>query len=136
MIFIYCGILLMAVFPMLITIKRIMKYKAIAKSGNTINAQIIKKELVPFFRGRQIIKLHFQYKHPAIEELITGEATTANNQFNVGDSVKIAIEKNKSKIYIIGDEKGYYPSLGFTIVLFLFACFAVYMIRDMVLNGY
>jgi len=136
MIIIYLLIIGISSIPLFVTIKRILKYKTVAKTGITTKAQLIEKELRPFFRGRQIIKLQLQYNHPAIDEPIISEATTANNNFNVGDFVNIAFEKNKSKIYIIGDEKGYYPMLGFAIVMFLFSCFAVYMIRDMIINGY
>ncbi len=136
MIIIYIIIVSISSFPLFITIKRILKYKTVAQSGITVKAQIIEKELRPFFRGRQIVKLQLQYKHPEFAEPITSEATTANNNFNVGDFVEISFIKNKPKIFIIGDEKGYYPMLGFAIVMFLFSCFAVYMIRGMVINGY
>ncbi len=136
MYFIYAVILLMACFPLLITVRRIMKYRTMAKNGITAKAQIVKNELVPFFRGRQVVKLHLYYKHIDFDEPITSEATTANNNYNTGDFVEIAYEKNNPKVYIIGDEKGYYPALGFAIILCLFSFFAVYMIRDMVLNGY
>lgn len=136
MIIIYLIIVAISSFPLLITIKRIKKYKTVANSGITAKAQIIKKELKPIFRGRPIVELQLQYKHPQFDEPITSEATTANNSYKVGDFVAIAFEKNKPKIFIIGDEKGYYPMLGFAIIMLLFSCFAVYMIRDMVINGY
>lgn len=133
---IYGSIVLMGFFPIFITVKRIMRYKTIAKNGITIKAQIVNKQLVPFFRGRQVVKLHLRYKHINFDDPIISEATTADNNYNIGDFLDISYQKTKSKIFIKGDEKGYYPILGFAVVLFLFACFAVYMIRDMEINGY
>ena len=136
MIIVYLIIVGISCIPLFITTKRILKYKTVAQSGITVKAQIIEKELRPIFRGRQIVRLQLQYKHPEFDEPITSEATTSNNKFNVGEFIDVAFEKNNRKIYIKGDEKGYYPSLGFAIIMFLFSCFAVYMISDMVINGY
>lgn len=63
MIIIYLIIVAISSFPLLITIKRIKKYKTVDKAGIPVKAQIIEKELKPFFKGRQIVNFNIIIPH-------------------------------------------------------------------------
>lgn len=76
-----------------------------------------------------------QYKDPAGACYI---ATTSSkpNRYKIGDNVAVMYLPDKPADYIIGNVKeGYWTLFVFSVLLLLFAVFAVYKINEMMMAG-
>ena len=135
MLFIYTFLILLAAFPLALTIWRIRRTNAIKKNGIHTDAIVTGIRTVQIKHTR-IDMLTLEYKDRATGRAYTGKATVAHDKNRRGDRLTVAYLPAKPSVYAVTDtKKGYIAMLVFCILLFLFVLFAVYKINEMVRSG-
>ncbi len=135
MIFIYTLLILLAAFPMVLTIVRMRHSAAIKKKGIHVNAVVRQIRTIRTGKGGALDLLTLEYKDRTNGQPYNAKATVGQGQYKIGDSLSVAyLPANPSK-YAIDHKGAYWGILTFCIVLFLFILFAVYKINEMVQSG-
>jgi len=132
MIIIYVLLILLAAFPLVLTIRRMCRNKLIKRKGIRTNGRVT---CIHTFRVKssQIDNLTIQYQDRATGHFHIAKASTQANKYKVGDFIEIAYLPVQHSKYAITETKGGYTFiLVFCIILFLFVLFAVYKINEMV----
>ncbi len=136
MVIFYIALVLLGSFPLLITLKRIHKYRVARMRGISSVATVTHIRTQRFVRGLPYDRLTLTYHSLETGRFSSGQAGTVYNKYKIGDRVTIAYEPNTGKVIIPEDIRGFYPMLGFSIVLLLFIIFAIFEISEMVETGY
>lgn len=132
---IYILLILLASIPLLLTLKRIRKYRSMEQNGIKARARIIHIQVQPNYKSGPHDNLTLDYMDLETNQPRTGQASTVHNKYKLGEVLDISYERGKPKIYVKGDEKGYKPVLWFSIALLVFVVFAAYKINEMVQTG-
>jgi hypothetical protein len=132
MIYIYIGMILLAAFPMLLTIWRMRRTATIKKHGIHCNGTISSIRTVRM-KSAYIDILTIEYRDRATGQPYPAKATTSRGKYNRGDLIGIAYLPDQPSKYALTDTKGGFTfMLVFCIIIFLFVIFAVYKIDEMV----
>jgi hypothetical protein len=136
MIVISIVLILLASFPLLITLKRIRRYRlARHRGGNTV-ATVTHIRTHRYVRGLPYDRLTLVYHNLETGKSSTGQVSTVHDKYKPGDRVTIAYQTSTGDVIIPDDVAGFYPILGFGIVLLLFVLFAVYKLSEMLETGF
>lgn len=134
MLIIYILLILLAAFPMLLTIWRMRNAAYIKKNGVLTDATVAKITTLRTRRGI-VDFITLQYTDKATGQLYDGKATISHQKVKEGDLMPLMYLPNKPSKYAIDTKKGYTILLVFSILIFLFIVFAVYKIQEMVATG-
>lgn len=133
--FIYIGLILLAAFPLVLTIWRMSWSAKIKKRGVFTDSVVTHIRTLRMPRGGTVDILTLEYKDRATGQSYKGRATVATRRYKVGDRMELAYLPDRPAKYAIDTKKGYLFILIFCIILFLFVLFAVYKINGMVQTG-
>lgn len=136
MILLYLLLILLGSFPLVITLLRIRKYRSLQKNGPKVLATVTQLSTHRSLKGLLHDLLTLAYLHPKSGLTTTGHTQTVYNKYKIGDQVSIVVEPNKTKVIIPGDVRGFYPALGFSILVFLFMVFATFKVKELFEMGY
>lgn len=136
MVILYAALLLLGSFPLLITLKRIRKYRIARKRRTNTVATVTHIRTHRHVRSLPYDLLTLTYHNLETGRSSSGQTATRHDKYKIGDRVNIAFETKSAKVIIPEDVAGFYPMLGFAIVLLLFVIFAIFKIREMVESGY
>mgnify|MGYP000945686471 CR=1 FL=1 len=132
MIYIYIAMILLAAFPMLLTIWRMQRTARIKKQGIHCNGTITGIRSIRI-KNTYIDQLTIEYRDRNSGRTYTAKATSGRGKHNRGDAMGIAYLPEKPSQYALTDTRGGYTfMLVFCILIFLFVIFAVYKINEMV----
>ncbi len=131
MLLLYILLIVLAAFPLCLTIWRMTNQKKIKKNGIYTDAFITDIKRIRMPKGGSVDMLHLQYKDRATGQPYRAKATVAPMKYRVGDTMTIAYLPNNPAKYAIDTKGGYWFVLIFCIILFLFVIFAVYKINGM-----
>ena len=135
MVIIYILLILLAAFPLGLTIWRMRRAAFIKKTGIHINGYVTSRRTVRI-KTTYLDIISIEYKDRATGLPYPGKATTQTGKFRVGDTIGVAYLPTNPAKYAIEDTKGGFTGmLIFCIILFLFVLFAVYKINGMVQRG-
>lgn len=127
--------ILLAAFPLMLTIWRMRRSDLVKKKGIHTDAIVTKVSTVRFPHSRMDI-LTLEYKDRATGQPYQGRATVTHMNNKSGDRITVAYLPDKPSKYMVADtKKGYTVILIFCILLFIFVLFAVYKINEMVQTG-
>ena len=132
----YLVLFLLGSFPLLITLKRIQRYQAARKRGVYTKATVTDIRTHRHARSLPHDLLTLTYHSLETGRSSTGQTATRYNKYKVGDRVNITRDPKSGKVIIPEDVAGFYPMLGFSLVLVLCIIFAIFKIREMVVVGY
>jgi hypothetical protein len=132
MIFIYIGMILLAAFPLVLTIVRMRSAANIKKKGTWTDAIITRIRTIRAPKGGSFDMVTLEYKDRATGRPYNGKATTAMGKYRSGDRMPIAYLPANPAKYAIDTKGGYWFVLVFCILLFAFVIFAVWKIDSMV----
>jgi Protein of unknown function (DUF3592) len=135
MLYFYIGLILLAAFPLVLTIWRMKKNAAIKKKGIHVNAVVTNIKTVRTSRGGSFDLLTLEYKERATGRPFYGKATVSPNRYKRGAPFPVAYLPDKPASYAVDSTKGYWAILIFCILLFLFVLFAIYKINEMMPEG-
>lgn len=135
MIAIYIFIFLLASIPLLLTLKRIRKYRSMERNGIKAQARVVHIQIQPNYRSGPHDNLTLAFINLETNQPMIGHAATVHNKYKLDEVLDISYERGKTKIYVKGDEKGYRPALWFSIALLVFVVFAAYKINEMISTG-
>ncbi len=131
----YLFLIVLGSLPMLATLKRIVRYRAVKKTGINTIGTITTIHTKGAYKGGSYDRLTISYLNRATGQPEVGQTTTVSRKYRVGDRIPIAYEHDKPDIIIPMDVAAFGPMLGFSILLFVFVLFATYKIREMVEVG-
>jgi len=132
---IYIGLILLAAFPLVLTIWRMRVAATIKKNGVHTNSIVTNIRRIRLPKGGSMDMLTLEYKDRATDMPYKGKATVAPGKYNIGDTMAVVYLPDKPAKYAIDTNKAYWAVLTFAIILFLFVLFAVYKIDEMVKSG-
>ncbi|MDZ4795516.1 MAG: hypothetical protein SGI83_14640 [Bacteroidota bacterium] len=135
MAFIYIGLILLAAFPMVLTIWRMRWAAKIKKSGIYTDSVVTHISTLRMPRAATMDILTLEYKDRATGKAYKGRATVAYMKYKIGDTMPVVYLPDRPAKYAIDTKKAYWAVLIFSIILFLFVLFAVYKIDEMVRTG-
>ena len=132
MIYIYIGMILLAAFPMLLTIWRMRRNASIKKRGIHCNGNITSIRSIRM-KSTYIDMLTIEYRDRATGRTYPAKATASQGKYKRSDMIGIAYLPDQPSKYALTDTKGGFTfMLVFCIIIFLFMIFAVYKIDEMV----
>ena len=132
MIYIDIGMILLAAFPMLLTIWRMRRTALIRKNGIHCNGNINSIRTIRM-KSSYLDLLTIEYRDRATGRTFPAKATTSQGKYKRGDLIGIAYLPAQPSKYALTDTKGGFTfMLVFCIIIFLFVIFAVYKIDEMV----
>ena len=132
MIYIYIALILLAAFPLLLTIWRMRRTARIKKLGIHCNGTITSIRSIRI-KNTYIDSLTIEYRDRRTGQPFQAKATSARGKYNRGDPMGIAYLPDQPSKYALTDTKGGFTfMLVFCIIIFLFVIFAVYKIDEMV----
>ena len=135
MIFIYIFMILLAAFPVVLTIWRMRRAAMVKKNGIHTDAVVTKVKTFRLRHGR-VDFLSLEYKDRATGQSYYGKATVDYMRNKLGDRITVAYLPDKPATYMVdGSKKGYIGILIFCIILFVFMLFAIYKIDEMTRTG-
>jgi Protein of unknown function (DUF3592) len=135
MLIIYILLILLAAFPVGLTIWRMRRTAFIKKTGIHTNGIITSIRTVRIKSSLTDI-ITFEYKDRATGRPYNGKATSQSGKYKRSDMMEVAYLPSNPAKYAITNTKGAYTiMLIFCIILFLFVLFAVYKINEMVQSG-
>jgi hypothetical protein len=135
MIAIYIALIVLAAFPLVLTIRRMQAAAKIKKNGVYANSVVTHISTIRTGRGGAIDILTLEYKDRATGKPYNGRATVTPHKYKIGDTMPVVYLPDKPSKYAIDTKKAYWAVLIFCIILFLFVLFAVYKINEMVESG-
>lgn len=135
MVIIYILLILLAAFPLGLTIWRMRRAAFIKKTGIHTNGYATSIRTVRIKSSLTDV-VSIEYKDRATGLPYPGKATTQAGKFRVGDTIGVVyLPANPAKYAIADTRGGFTAMLIFCIILFLFVLFAVYKINGMVQRG-
>lgn len=133
MLIIYILLILLAAFPVGLTIWRMRRAAFIKKTGIHTNGTITSIRTVRI-KSSLTDMITIEYKDRATGRSYNGKATSQSGKYKRGDLMEVAYLPSNPAKYAI--TKGAYTiMLVFCIIIFLFVLFAVYKINEMVQKG-
>ena len=132
---IYIILIVLAAFPLVLTIWRMQRAAKIKKIGVYTDGVVTNIRTLRTGRGGAIDILTLEYKDRATGKSYNGRATVTLNKYKIGDIMPVVYLPDKPAKYAIDTKKAYLAVLIFCIILFLFILFAVYKIDEMVKSG-
>lgn len=135
MVFIYIGLILLAAFPLVLTIWRMRWAAKIKKTGVHTDSVVTHIRTVRLPRSGTVDILTLEYKDRATGQPYKGKATVAPLKYKVGDTMPVVYLPDRPAKYAVAIKSAYWAILIFCIILFLFVLFAVYKINEMVETG-
>ena len=131
----YIALIVLAAFPLILTIWRMRVAATIKKNGVHTNSVVTNINRIRLPKGGSMDMLTLEYKDRATGMPYKGKATVAPGKYKIGDTMAVVYLPNKPAKYAIDTNKAYWAVLIFAIILFLFVLFAVYKINEMVKSG-
>jgi hypothetical protein len=131
MLFLYIGLILLAAFPVVLTIWRMRASATIKKKGIHVNAVITHIKTIRTGKGGSMDMLTLEYKERATGRVYYGKATAAHQRYNRNDTFPVAYLPDKPAKYAVDTNNAYWAILIFSILLLLFVLFAIYKIEEM-----
>jgi len=135
MIFLYIFLILLAAFPLVLTIWRMQQSAKIKKHGVHTNGTVSHIRTIRTGKGGPIDILTITYTDRATGQPYNGKATVTHQRYKVGDPIGVVYLPNKPSKYAIDTKGAYWVLLIFCIILFAFVIFAVYKISEMARTG-
>ncbi len=135
MIALYILLIVLAAFPLILTIWRMRAAAKIKKNGMYTDSIVTHISTIRTGRGGAIDILTLEYKDRATGKPYNGRATVTINKYKIGDTMPVVYLPNKPAKYAIDTKKAYWAVIIVCIILFLFVIFAVYKIDEMVQSG-
>ncbi|MBK9568777.1 MAG: DUF3592 domain-containing protein [Chitinophagaceae bacterium] len=135
MIVFYIILIVLAAFPLALTLWRMQVAAKIKKNGVYTHAVIIHINTLRTRPGGVIDILTLEYKDRATGHPYKGRATVTSQKYKVGDAMPLIYLPGTPSKYALDTKKAYWAVLIFCILLFLFVVFAVYKINGMVNSG-
>lgn len=132
MIFLYIFLILIAAFPLVLTIWRMKRAAFIKKNGIYTDAIVSDIKTMRMPKGGSMDMLTLEYKERTTGRPYYGRATVVTGKNRIGDRMTIAYLPNKPEKYYINTKGAYWVILIFCIILFAFVIFAVYKLNGMV----
>jgi len=135
MIFIYLFIIGLPCMLVIFISKKVKRTRSIAMHGIKVDAVITQVILQHFSKG-SYDKIMLEYKDH-VHACYKASTSSKPGRYKVGDNIAAMYLPDKPADYIIGDVKeGYWILLLFSVLLLLFAVFAVYKINEMLVTGH
>lgn len=132
MLIFYILLILLAAFPLGLTVWRIRRDAHIRKTGIHTSGYITSIRTVRLKSSLTDI-ITIEYKDRATGRTYTGKASSKAGKYKRSDTMGVAYLPNDPAKYAITDtSRGYTVMLVFCIIVFLFVIFAVYKIDGMV----
>jgi hypothetical protein len=131
MTFLYIGMLLLAAFPLLLTIWRMRSAANVKKNGIWTDAIVTHIRTIRMYRGGSVDMLTLEYKDRATGRAYYGKATVAIGRYRTGDRMQLAYLPARPSKYAIDTKGGFTFILVFCILLFAFVVFAIWKIDEM-----
>jgi hypothetical protein len=128
----YLFLIALASLPMLATLKRIVRYRAIQKSGITTMGTVTGIHTGGAYKGGSYDKLTVSYLNQTTGQPEVGQTSAVSRKYRVGDRIPVAYKDDNPTSLIPMDRAGFGSMLVFSIVLFLFVVFSIYKIRETV----
>jgi uncharacterized membrane protein len=135
MIWFYIGIVLLAAFPLVLTIWRMRRHANVKKNGIHVSGRVADIKTMRTSKGGSIDLLTVEYKDRATGRPYYGRATVTMGKYRLGDTIPVAYLSNNPSKYAITLKSGYWIILIFCIILFAFVIFAIYKIDEMTRTG-
>jgi Protein of unknown function (DUF3592) len=135
MIIIYIVLIVLAAFPLILTIWRMRVAATIKKNGTAVNGVVTHITTIRTGKGGSMDILTLEYREITTNHPYNGRATVAPGKYKIGDPMPVVYLPEKPSKYAIDTNKAYWAVLIFCILLFLFVVFAVYKINEMVQSG-
>lgn len=118
--------------PLLLTLRRMRKGQVIMRRGITATAVVMQVTTQRYYKGGMLDNLKLEYKTLLTGQTYFGQATAIHGKFKPGDSLPLTYLSNDPLKFTIDGGKSYWPMLVFSILLWLFVCFAAYKINEMI----
>ncbi len=132
---IYIALILLAAFPIVLTIQRMRVAAGIKKNGVYTDGVIKSIRTIRMVRGGAMDILTIEYKDRATGQPYKAKATVTPFKYNIGDTMEIVYLPGKPSKYAIDTKGAYWGVLIFCSILLLFVLFAIYKIDGMVKSG-
>lgn len=136
MLIIYILLIVLAAFPLVLTIWRMRVAATIKKNGVPATAIVTQINIIRTGKGGSIDILTLEYRNHATNQPHKGQATVSTGKYKTGDTMPVIYLPDKPSKYVIDTKKAYWAFLIFCIILFLFVVFAVYKLNEMVQSGH
>ncbi len=131
MIWIYIFLPLLGAFPLVLTARRMWVAGKIKKEGVYTNGIIHHIDKFRMPRGGSFDILRIEYKDRATGMAYKAKATVSPGKYRLGDPLEVIYLPKQPAKYAIDSKGGNMGMLIFCIIIFLFVCFAVYKIQEM-----
>lgn len=132
MLIFYILLILLAAFPLGLTVWRIRRDAHIRKTGIHTSGHITSIRTVRLKSSLTDI-ISIEYRDRATGRIYTGKASSKTGKYKRSDTMGVAYLPNDPAKYAITDTgRGYTVMLVFCILVFLFVIFAVYKIEGIV----
>ena len=135
MLILYIILIVLAAFPLVLTIWRMQNAAAIKKNGIATNGIIKHIRTINTGKGGRMDILTIEYKDRATGQPYNARASVSRKRHRVGDPMTVTYLPGKPSRYAIDTKGAYWFILIFCIILFLFVLFAIYKINEMVRSG-
>lgn len=127
-------LIVLAAFPLVLTIWRMRTAARIKKNGIPARA-VIKHISTVRGKGGAIDILAMEYRDNLTNQSYRAKATVARGQKKIGDSMTVYYLADRPSRYALDNKNAYWIILIFCIALFLFIIFVVYKINAMNSNN-
>ena len=131
MLLLYILLIVLAAFPLCLTIWRMNNSKKIKKHGIYTDAVVKDIRRLRMPKGGSVDILIMEYKDRSSGLPYKAKATVSPMKYKIGETMTVAYLPNQPSKYAIDTKGGYWFILIFCIILFLFVIFAVYKINEM-----
>ena len=135
MVTLYIVLIVLASFPLVLTIWRMRVAATIKKNGVYTNGVITHINTIRTRPGSMIDILTLEYKDRITGQPYKGRAIVTHQKYKMGDAMPVVYLPGKPSKYAIDTKKAYWAVLVFCVILFLFVVFAVYKINEMAMSG-
>lgn len=135
MLIIFILLIVLAAFPLVLTIWRMRVAATIKKNGVPATAIATQINTIRTSKGGSIDILTLEYRDHITNQSHKGRATVSPRKYKIGDAMPVVYLPDKPSKYAIDTKKAYWAVLIFCIILFLFVLFAVYKINEMMQSG-
>jgi hypothetical protein len=135
MVYIFVALILLAAFPLVLTIWRMWWAAKIKRYGVYTDSVITKIFTLRTRPGATVDILTLEYKDRATGQTYKGKATVAHLKYKIGDIMPVVYLPDRPAKYAVAIKTAHWAILVFTIILFLFVLFAVYKINEMANPG-
>ena len=136
MFIIYILIIVLAAFPLLITIIRIRRQRNIRQNGIRTIARITATTGIRMYKSSAIDRLSLQHRNIITDEVYYTTSYAKQGKYKVGDTVPVTYMQGKPQKIVMEGGATHWPAFGFSILLLLFVVFAIFKIHEMVEAGH